>query len=426
MYGVVLAITLAITGGAIAFIGDRLGSKVGKKKLSIFGLRPRHTSILVTIVTGILITTMTLGVSALVSKNVRTALFGMERLNRTMQQTQANLMTTQADLATTQADLTDTQKQKEEADEALNKSQDQVEKLQAQQKQLQEESARLMEGNRLLEAAKQELTARNSELYASNSALTGENQQLLGVNEDLTDKNTKLVGDNSKLTEENTSLEKSAKALQNGLISMREGDIFLRAGEVIASGVIEGGRPAEKIQQDLGMLAQIAGRNVSTKGAKDQNIWIYQPELDAAIQTISKSKKDMVVRIVAAGNQIRGEEVRATLELHENSIIYTKNEFILARTYDLSGATRGDVETVLMSFLSEVNQAAASRGMLRDPLQGSIGIIEASQFYDVVNQMMPIHGSAILSAYARENTDVLGPLRLNIKVEREGTTGAQP
>ena len=52
-----LIVVLVLTGGVIAFIGDRLGSKVGKKKLSLFGLRPRHTSILVTIITGILITT---------------------------------------------------------------------------------------------------------------------------------------------------------------------------------------------------------------------------------------------------------------------------------------------------------------------------------------------------------------------------------
>lgn len=50
MYGIFLIIVLVITGGAIAFIGDKLGSKVGKKRLSIFGLRPKHTSILVTII----------------------------------------------------------------------------------------------------------------------------------------------------------------------------------------------------------------------------------------------------------------------------------------------------------------------------------------------------------------------------------------
>lgn len=99
MYGVVLIFVLVITGGAIAFIGDRLGTKVGKKKMSIFGLRPRHTSILVTIVTGVMITTTTLGVMSIMSENVRMALFGMEKLNRSMQQAKSELAEASAQLA---------------------------------------------------------------------------------------------------------------------------------------------------------------------------------------------------------------------------------------------------------------------------------------------------------------------------------------
>ena len=80
MYGLALVAILAVMGGAIAYIGDKLGTKVGKKKLTMFGLRPKHTSIIVTIVTGILIAASTLGVLTLTSMDVRTALFGMEAL----------------------------------------------------------------------------------------------------------------------------------------------------------------------------------------------------------------------------------------------------------------------------------------------------------------------------------------------------------
>lgn len=104
MYGVVLILVLIITGGAIAFIGDRIGSKVGKKKMTILGLRPKHTSILVTIVTGILITTTTLGVMTIMSKNVRTALFGMEKLNQNMQQARNDLAEASAQLAMAKAE----------------------------------------------------------------------------------------------------------------------------------------------------------------------------------------------------------------------------------------------------------------------------------------------------------------------------------
>ena len=60
MYGLYLIAVLVVTGGAIAFIGDRLGTKIGKKRLSIFGLRPRHTSNVVTVITGFVITALTI------------------------------------------------------------------------------------------------------------------------------------------------------------------------------------------------------------------------------------------------------------------------------------------------------------------------------------------------------------------------------
>ena len=421
MYGVLLILVLVITGGAIAFIGDRLGSKVGKKRLSLFGLRPRHTSIIVTIVTGILITTTTLGVMTLVSKDVRTALFGMEKLNQTMLETKASLQETQDDLLSAQ-------QQKAEADKALDDSQAEVEKLQDQQSKLENEQQRLLEGNRLLEEAKAMLLAKNDELAAQNQNLLGENSSLLGENQTLTGQNAKLQGENAtlsetnvKLGEEKKMLEKQTEDLANGLITIREGDIVYRAGEVIASGVIQGNRSEDAVRTDLTTLAQVASRNVSVRVGEDktdQDIWIYRPEFESAVKTIAASPQDMVVRVVASGNQIRGEEIRASLELYKNSIIYQPHEFILARAYRVDGGQKGVAEEALMSFLSEVNQSATAKGILPDPIRGTVGVIEAAQFYDVVSRIQPYHDGVVLSAYAREATNALGPLRLDIKVER--------
>ncbi|HBS58399.1 MAG TPA: DUF3084 domain-containing protein, partial [Firmicutes bacterium] len=43
MFGISLIAVLAVMGGMIAYIGDKIGTKVGKRKLSVFGLRPKHT-----------------------------------------------------------------------------------------------------------------------------------------------------------------------------------------------------------------------------------------------------------------------------------------------------------------------------------------------------------------------------------------------
>ncbi|NLM95576.1 MAG: DUF3084 domain-containing protein, partial [Firmicutes bacterium] len=80
MYGMMLIMILAITGGVIAYLGDRIGMKVGRKRLTLFGLRPKHTSILITILTGVFIATATLVVLTFVSEDVRTALFHMKEI----------------------------------------------------------------------------------------------------------------------------------------------------------------------------------------------------------------------------------------------------------------------------------------------------------------------------------------------------------
>ena len=86
MFGIRLIFLLAVLGGVIAFIADKLGSKIGKKKLRIFGLRPHDTSVLLTVLSGVLISLFSMGILAVSSESARTALFGMEKLQKELQQ----------------------------------------------------------------------------------------------------------------------------------------------------------------------------------------------------------------------------------------------------------------------------------------------------------------------------------------------------
>ena len=338
------------------------------------------------------------------------------------------MKTTQADLNQATADLQTAQQQQQEANDALDQSRKDVETLKAQQQELEAESQRLQEGNRLLELAKAELmqrndvlVAQNDQLGAQNSELSSANSSLQGQNSLLTGKNAELTGKNASLTSDNKDLEKRNQDLRNGIMTIREGDIVFRAGEVIASGVIRGNRPAAEVDKDLQSLAQLASRNVSTRlgqDVSDKDVWIYKPEYNSAVQAIASSPQDMVVRIVAAGNLVRGEEVRASLELYKNRVIYKDREFILARPIALKGVGNGEAEQAVMGFLKEVNAAASAKGILPDPIRGSIGVMDGAQFYEVVNAINGVHGTVVLSAYARGDTDALGPLRLIIKEEQ--------
>ena len=409
MYGIVLILVLIVTGGVIAVIGDRVGTKVGKKRLSLFGLRPRHTSTIVTIVTGFVITTLTFGILAAASENVRTALFGMEQLNRSLQETEAKLKGASDDLAAARAEQS-------KADKALAD-------LKASVSSLEEEAQRLSDGNRALAAENDALAAENDALAAKNIALDEMNRSLASENDALDAANGKLTASNEQLTADKKTLERRTEDLRRGLEIIREGDIVYRAGEVIAAGVIKGSRPEDEVRADVTALAQLASRNVSARLGKDLpdgEIWVYSPEVDDAVARIARSPGDMVVRIVAAGNLVRGEAVRASLDLHPNSIVYRKGEFIIAQSYRLKGT--GDEqasEELVMDFLKRVNAAASAHGILPDPIRGTVGVIDGDQLYNIVQAVEPLYGMILFSAYARDDTDALGPLRLNIKLERE-------
>src|SRR5688572_5642628 len=75
----VIGLVIAMCGG-IAYVGDLLGRRMGKKRLSLFGLRPRHTAVIFTVITGVLIASVMLVVLMLASAGVRVAVTQGERL----------------------------------------------------------------------------------------------------------------------------------------------------------------------------------------------------------------------------------------------------------------------------------------------------------------------------------------------------------
>ena len=82
MSGWLLILALLVLGGVLSTLGDRLGTRVGKARLSLFNLRPRNTAVLITVLTGSLISAMSLGLMLLVSQRLRTGLFELDQLER--------------------------------------------------------------------------------------------------------------------------------------------------------------------------------------------------------------------------------------------------------------------------------------------------------------------------------------------------------
>lgn len=91
MAGYILILAILILGGAIATVGDRLGSRVGKARLRLFNLRPRDTAVVVTVLTGSLISLLTLGILFATSDQLRDGVFRIESIQRQRRQAEADL-----------------------------------------------------------------------------------------------------------------------------------------------------------------------------------------------------------------------------------------------------------------------------------------------------------------------------------------------
>lgn len=87
--GIFLVLFIVCLAGAIAYVGDRVGHQVGRKRLSLFGIRPRYTSTIVAIGTGMLIAlVVTLG-AVFANNSVKTAFFHLNAISTRVTQLQA-------------------------------------------------------------------------------------------------------------------------------------------------------------------------------------------------------------------------------------------------------------------------------------------------------------------------------------------------
>lgn len=67
-----------ILGGILSTLGDRLGTRVGKARLSIFKLRPKSTAVLITVFTGSIISAISFATMVVFDRDLRVGLFHLE------------------------------------------------------------------------------------------------------------------------------------------------------------------------------------------------------------------------------------------------------------------------------------------------------------------------------------------------------------
>ena len=91
MTGWLLIFSLLVLGGILSTLGDRLGTKVGKARLSIFKLRPKSTAVLITVFTGSIISAISFAIMVAFNSQLRVGLFELEDIQAEIEQREDEL-----------------------------------------------------------------------------------------------------------------------------------------------------------------------------------------------------------------------------------------------------------------------------------------------------------------------------------------------
>ena len=381
MYSFILIFTVIIISGLIAFVGDRVGLKIGKKRVTIFGLRPHHTAIVITIISGILIAIITITILAISSNDVRTALFGMEELKEKLSYLSREVELRNTQLSTTKEDLKKKTTQLQEMEEKYQK-------------------------------LSEDIKNKTSQL-----------EELLIIREG-------LIEEKEKLDKEVEELNATIKALYSGIAWIREGEVIFGSEEQIALTIIQGQRPIEEIKEELIRFLNEASDKTIAMGAKknertNQVFIIAQEEFEDIAQKIYDSDKEMIVRLLSSINVVRGEPIVAHFKTLENKLVFKIDEEIITEEIE-SSKVSGEVEKELLTLLRKVNILAVERGIIPDPKSSFVGSISAVNLYNTVRTIVESGTIMKISVISVYDTWSTGPLRVRMEAKPIDTKPIEP
>ena len=394
MFGIRLMFLLAVMGGLIAFIADKLGSKIGKKKLSVFGLRPHDTSVLLTVLSGVLIALFSVGILAISSESARTALFGMEKLQKELFR-----LTSEKNTA------------EKEYDKAMNA--------------LKEKNAAIADLDVKIREADAAKTAAEKNLLAANNSLNevrGQYEATQGALVNAKSEVQSLTEARDKLNEEIKGLQEETDALQQGLAFMRGGQMMYRSGEVVFAGIIHTGTEEENRNQMSWLMGSANTAAMNRIGldpsSKAEIVWAQREEYDRLLKLLGKAKgNNVLVRVRSLANTVVGQPVLCGLEVIPNKLVYKDGNKIHQKVIDMNDK-KVNPDQAFMLFLQEINQISVKAGVMPDPMTGKVGNMNAVTMVDTVTKMQRMGGKIRLTAVADGDITTAGPVELRLKLEK--------
>ncbi len=385
VYGITLILVLVLAGGAIAYVGDKIGMKVGRKKLSLFGLRPKHTSIIITIVTGIFIAAASLGVLTIASSDVRTALFHMKEI--------------QTALATSEVRFQASQNRLLQVEEELLAQEQKVLRLADQIEQKTEEYEDL--NQQMLEVARQRDAAKVELESAKEQAkdIEVKYQDLLSDYETTMSDYERLSGDYQAMDEAYSQIESQYKS---ALAQYNDTKAELAATEGALSDTRDDLEIEKQRLDDMKQINQLFQVKIEELKQTEQ-------EMKNHMQALTQEYNAMVTR----QNELIKEKQTELERIKSGNFVYQANEILLATVID-GGIDVDQARQEIIAFLNQANQQALRRGAMRQSTSKAALIIDNDHLQEVAEYLSTAEGKYVVRALASTNTLAGEPVEVRL------------
>ena len=374
MSGWLLILALLLLGGVLSTLGDRLGTKVGKARLSLFNLRPRKTAVVITALTGALISAMSLGLMLLVSERLRVGLFQLDQLQERLQQSRSALQRSTAELKTAE-------QERNQARQRALQLRRELAPLQAQRTRLERERERLSH----------DVNQRDAEIRRNQAELTRVRQQIANRSREL-------------------------KGLEGHLIALRRGDVVISSGQALATAKVKLERP-DQAGEVITALLQQANRTAFARvlpGEPPNRQILLVPRSDITkLETMLRQPGSWVVSILSAANVLRGErQVLGFPDLRPNRLVVEQGDVLASTTLEGDLRDSNQIARRLNLLLAAAYARAQRQGTLADGLQ-----FDLSRFNALVQDLSDRPGGQVvqLEAVAINKAETPDPIAVELR-----------
>jgi uncharacterized protein (DUF3084 family) len=217
----ILIVAILLLGGVIATLGDRIGTKVGKARLSLFKLRPRKTATLVTIITGSLISASTLGILFASSKSLRDGVFELDNILKKLRIARAEIQVINARKNQVEQELAEARSEEADAQKRLDATNQNFQQAQTQLKKVSGQAATLRSEVKSLLAERQELIEQRNQL---NEQITQLNEQITQLNGQVTQLKSQVTQLKAQVAERDQELVKRGRTIEERNQELAEQD----------------------------------------------------------------------------------------------------------------------------------------------------------------------------------------------------------